>query len=434
MTAARREDGDRPTTAAGAGPDPAAGPHPALRPARAEDLGLPAYYAATGLFRGTEPVSTDVELARRLAEIESDLGYRPTVAFTELSDHPGLTVLGNPYPRSVLLAALGTEEERVLTDMAGRLGGGSPGWTRVDPPAGWEPAALDRLPVVRHRPGDVGPYITAGIVVTTRPDGTGLNLGVYRIQLVGGGEARIFMDPRTDGYRNLGAWLAVGEPMPISVFLGAEPPYALVAASRLPAEGDDYDIAARLLGARVEVAGDPPVPVSATHVLTGRVFGRTAPEGPFGEFKGYYVDARMSNVLEFDEVLVRPGCPYPTIVAGAESGLTLMRLQNEYLMYAHLTGRGFAVRSVRYPLSARGEFLALIETAEPSAELLAEAMDFDVRSKVTICGPRLRSVWQEVATYGFTTSVAPYYRKGQVHGQRIGLVLDEPPTGRPVEY
>jgi 4-hydroxy-3-polyprenylbenzoate decarboxylase len=242
------------------------------------------------------------------------------------------------------------------------------------------------------------------------------------------------MDPRTDGHRNLAAWQATGRPMPISVFLGADPVFALVAASRLPAEGDDYEVASRLLRQVVEVTGTPPVPTSATHVLRGRVLSRTAAEGPFGEFKGYYVDARQSNVLLVDEVMARPGAAFPTIVAGAESGLTLMSVPNEFLMYAHLTEHGFDIRSVRYPLTARGEFLTLIETPEPGDDLLAAAMDFDKRSKIVVCGPDLRDLWQAIATHGFSTRVSPYLRKGLVEGERLGLMLTIPPAGRPVEY
>lgn len=411
--------------------------HPALTPAVPDDFGLPPCYAAAGLSACAEPLSTDVELCRRHAEIQRELGRRPTVVFTGLTDHPGMRVLGHPYPRPVLMAALGVEDADWCAELTRRLSGPALGRRPGDASHWSEVKGFGDLPICRHRPGDAGPYVTAGVVVTTRPDGGGANLGVYRIQVVSGREARIFIDPRTDGHRNLRQWHADGDPMPISVFLGADPVFALVAASRLPAEGDDYEVASRLLGRVVEVAagtGGVPVPTCATHVISGRVLARTAEEGPFGEFKGYYVDARQSNVLEVDSVLAVPGSPFPTIVAGAETGLTLMSVQNEFLMFAHLTEQGFPVRSVRYPHAARAEFLTLIETPEPTAELLAAAMAFDVRTKVVICGQDLRDMWQAVATHGFITRAEAYFRKGLVEGERIGLVLTIAPTGRPVEY
>ncbi|WP_328332152.1 UbiD family decarboxylase [Streptomyces sp. NBC_00455] len=407
------------------------------RAADAAALGLPSCYDAVSLYTYESRISGRVEVARTLAGIEKEHGARPTVVFTDIAGRPGARVLCHPYPRAVLLAALTTTEEKHLEEMSRRLAGPVPAPDAAARPAAARresPGLLDDLPILQHRPSDAGPYITAGIGVTTRPDGGGVNLGFYRAQVVGPDEARIFLDPRTDGHRNLLAWHETGRPMPISIFLGADPALTVVAASRLPAEGDDYEIAARLLGRPAGVRGTPPAPDDATHVITGFVEQRDAPEGPFGEFKGYYAEARRSNVLTVTGVCATPGAAWPTIVAGAESGLTLMSFQNEYLMYAHLRGLGYPVRSVRYSLRARGEFVAYIESDEPGQELVREAMAFDVRSKVVICGPDLANPGQELATYGFTTRTERYYRKGREAGERIGLALVIPPDGWPTEY
>ncbi|WP_269857186.1 UbiD family decarboxylase [Streptomyces sp. RPT161] len=401
--------------------------------AGAAEVGLPACYDAVPLYVYDQPLSSRIEVARTLAELERERGSRPTTVFTRITERPGTRVLGHPYPRAVLLAALGTTEQARLPLMAARLAA-APHPVRPGAVRRQEVGGLEALPVLQHRPGDAGPYITAGVGVTTRPDGSGANLGFYRIQVVGSDEARIFLDPRTDGHRNLQAWHATGQPMPISVFLGADPCFTVVAASRLPADGDDYQIASRLADRPLGVGGSPPVPDDATHVISGLVLDRDEVEGPFGEFKGYYAEARRSSVLRVTGVSAVPGAPFPSIVAGGESGLTLMSFQNEYLMYAYLTGHGYSVRSVRYSLRARGEFVALIESDEPSRELVREAMKFDVRSKVIICGPDLSNVGQALATYGFDTLTEPYYRKGKVEGERVGLALVIPPVGRPVEY
>ncbi|KRD23282.1 MULTISPECIES: UbiD family decarboxylase [unclassified Streptomyces] len=418
---------------------PGAGfPGSGLAPAAdAATLGLPGCYDAVDLYTYDRRISSRVEVAQTLAGIEKEHGARPTVVFTDIAERPGTRVLCHPYPREVLLAALDTTEDKHLPEMSRRLAGPVPSPGAAERPAVTRrelPGLLDDLPILQHRPADAGPYITAGVGVTTRPDGSGVNLGFYRTQVVGPDEARIFLDPRTDGHRNLLAWLETGRPMPISLFLGADPALTVVAASRLPAEGDDYEIAARLLGRSLGVGGFPPVPDDATHVVTGFVEERDEVEGPFGEFKGYYAEARRSNVLTVTGVSATPGAPWPTIVAGARSGLTLMSFQNEYLMYAHLQGLGYPIRSVHYSIRARGEFVAYIETDAPSQELVREAMTFDVRSKVVICGPDLTNPGQALATYGFTTRTEPYYRKGRVEGERIGLALVIPPDGWPTEY
>ncbi|MER6010823.1 UbiD family decarboxylase [Streptomyces bluensis] len=408
------------------------------------DAGLPACYEAVDVYTCDRPLSALVEVARTLSELERQYGARPTTVFTRIEDRSGTRVLGHPYPRAVLLAALDADEGAHLAEMSARLAG-APHQVRCEPgdtalAASGTPLGLvelngfDDLPVLQHRPGDGGRYVTAGIGVTTRPDGSGVNLGFYCVQVVSSRRARIFLDPRTDAHRNLQEWTAEGRSMPLSVFLGANPVYAVVAASRLPAEGNDYQIASRLLRGEVTVTGSPPVPADATHVLSGLVRCERETEGPFGEFKGYYVEQREGFVLDITGVAARPGAPWPSIVAGAESGLTLMSFQNEYLMYAHLTGLGLPVRSVRYSIKARGEFVVSIETDAPDLELVREAMRFDVRCKLVLCGPDLSNVSQALATYGFVSHCEPYYRKGRIEGERLGLALTIPPTGRPVEY
>ncbi|MFL6232707.1 MAG: UbiD family decarboxylase domain-containing protein [Thermoanaerobaculia bacterium] len=383
--------------------------------------------------RCDEPLSVDLEIARWMAGAEARLGRRPTVLFRRIVGYPGSAVLGNPYPRQVLLQALGIDETGWPAAVARRLDDPAPGLLSVDPR--WSTlSGLHQLPVVQHRPGDAGRYITAGVAVTRSLSTSRINLGVYRVQVVGPHRGRVFFDPRTDAHRNWQEAMAAGVPLPIAIFLGADPVFMLIAASRLPAIESDYDIAARLLGRNLELAGDPPVPTDAAYAVFGDVTGRLELEGPFGEFKGYYVEARESPVLEVRSVLRSETPVYPTIVTGRESGLTLMALQNEYLLHAHLQAAGFPVRSVRYPLESFGEYVVLIESDQPSAEIVDAAMTFDLRAKLILCGRDLSRPWQALATHGFEVRDELYLRKGRAEGRRLGLLLDHPPEGRPVEY
>jgi 2,5-furandicarboxylate decarboxylase 1 len=405
-----------------------------LREANSRSLGLASYYDATRAFAFDPPISLRFEIARRLAREEIRLGFRPTVLFSNIEEHPGSAILGNPYPRTVVLASLGLDESDWLRESARRLGSPTPtishgveaSWVRLPD--------LDALPVMHHRPGDAGPYVTSGVASTRSPETGRVNLGVYRIQVVDPQRGLIFFDPKTDAFRNLQESLHRGRALPIAIFIGAHPIHMLVGASRLPPEEDDFHVAARLLQEELRLALDPPVPIDSSYVILGEVTSELGVEGPFAEFKGYYVEARQSHVLQVGAVWGSPGAVYPAIVTGAESGLTLMSLQNEYLMYTHLVEEGFAVDNVQYPTRARGEFVTLIASPEPSEHLLRAAMAFDVRSKLFMVGRHLERPWDAIASHGFSAHVEPYVRKGNVEGDRIGLILDRPPSGREVEY
>ncbi len=383
--------------------------------------------------RCEEPMSVDLDIPRWLAKEEARRGRRPTTLFTQITEHPGCQVLGNPYRRSALLAALGATESTWLSVMHDRLQKAAHPVCEIAPP--WDVlSGLNALPILRHRPGDAGRYITSGVGVTQCPESGRVNLGVYRIQVCGEQRGRIFFDPRTDAYRHWKWCTTRGRPLPIAIFIGANPIYMLVAASRLPSEVSDYDIASQLLNTPVLVSGSPPVPADSSYVIRGLVTAELEYEGPFAEFKGYYVDKLLNPVLEVTSVVGCKQAVYPAIVTGNESGLTLMAMQNEYLLYTHLRSQGARIASISYPLSARAEFLAIVEADHPTLDLVIAAMEFDQRAKLVIATPNAERVWDCLASSGISAIKQGYVRKGVSYGDRVGIALDKAPTGTPVEY
>ena len=141
-------------------------------------------------------------------------------------------------------------------------------------------------------PGDAGPLITWGLVVTRGPQSVPQprlrqNLGIYRQQVIG---------PR----RTIMRWLAhrggaldfrefalanPGQPFPIAVALGADPATILGAVTPVPDSLSEYQFAGLLRGSRTEVADSGvgegglrlQVPASAEFVLEGHI--PTAPAG-----------------------------------------------------------------------------------------------------------------------------------------------------------
>lgn len=384
--------------------------------------------------RDPVPVSRNVELARRMAERESARGHRPVTLFEAVEGFEEFPVLANPCPKPVLLAAMGLHPERWMTQLGGRLCRPEAPGTSSEP-GRWRKCdrGLAELPIVQHRPLDAGPYITAGVCITHSARGD-VNLGVYRVQFVDGFTARIFFDPRTDAHRNWVEANEQGRRLTATIFLGASPALLLAGASRLPQSGDDFDLASRLLGAPLVLDQRWGVPVDSRVVIRGTVSAEVEEEGPFAEFKGYYTPARLSPRLDVEDVMVSATDPYyPTIVTGAESGLSLMALQNEYLMHSHLTSLGYRIDDIKYPLAARSEFACFISSPDLSDEMLAAAMDFDARAKLVVCGDTV-DFPLTLASHGLTSVRADYYSKGERHGDRVGIVLDRPPPGSPVEF
>lgn len=182
---------------------------------------------------------------------------------------------------------------------------------------------LDKIPVQTCWPGDAGPLITWGLVVTRGPDKPRQNLGIYRMQVIG--KNRVIM-----------RWLAhrggaldfrefqqqnPGKPFPISVALGADPATILGAVTPVPDSLSEYAFAGLLRGSRTEVAecigNELQVPASAEFVLEGHIHpDDMAPEGPFGDHTGYYNEVDDFPVFTIDRITHRDAPIYHSTYTG----------------------------------------------------------------------------------------------------------------------
>ncbi len=146
---------------------------------------------------------------------------------------------------------------------------------------------LGRLPIQHCWPGDVGPLITWGLVVTRGPDKPRQNLGIYRMQVLGPNRVIMRWLAHRGGALDFRDWQRAhpGEPFPVAVALGADPATILAAVTPVPDSLSEYAFAGLLRGSRTEVTAclgsDLQVPASAEIVLEGHIHpGDTGPGGP----------------------------------------------------------------------------------------------------------------------------------------------------------
>ncbi len=189
----------------------------------------------------------------------------------------------------------------------------------------WEGRDVDlgRLPVQTCWPGDAGPLITWGLVVTRGPHKKRQNLGIYRQQVIGPNRAIMRWFAHRGGALDLGEHRAArpGEPFPIAVALGADPATILGAVAPVPDTLSEYQFAGLLRGARTEVArcigSDLQVPATAEIVLEGAIRpGETALEGPFGDHTGYYNEQERFPVFTIERITMRRDPIYHSTYTG----------------------------------------------------------------------------------------------------------------------
>jgi 4-hydroxy-3-polyprenylbenzoate decarboxylase len=186
-----------------------------------------------------------------------------------------------------------------------------------------EAVDLGTLPVQTCWPGDAGPLITWGLVVTRGPEKPRQNLGIYRMQVIGRNRVIMRWLAHRGGALDYRDWQQrhPGEPFPIAVALGADPATTLGAVTPVPDTLSEYAFAGLLRGGRTEVArclgADLQVPAFAEFVLEGHLNpGDTAPEGPFGDHTGYYNEVDAFPVFTIDRITHRRDPIYHSTYTG----------------------------------------------------------------------------------------------------------------------
>ena len=182
---------------------------------------------------------------------------------------------------------------------------------------------LGRLPIQTCWPGDAGPLITWGLVITRGPDKPRQNLGIYRMQVLGRNRVIMRWLAHRGGALDFGDWTRAhpGQSFPVSVALGADPATILGAVTPVPDSLSEYGFAGLLRGSRTEVTvslgNDLQVPARAEIVLEGHIHpDDTALEGPFGDHTGYYNEVDRFPVLTLDRITHRRDPIYHSTYTG----------------------------------------------------------------------------------------------------------------------
>ncbi len=209
---------------------------------------------------------------------------------------------------------------RKVLDMAPREVRSAPWQSRV---VEGRQVDLGELPIQTCWPGDAGPLITWGLVVTRGPDKPRQNLGIYRMQVIGPNRVIMRWLAHRGGALDFRDWQRAhpGQPFPVAVALGADPATMLAAVTPVPDSLSEYAFAGLLRGRRSEVTPclglELQVPTSAEMVLEGHIHpDDSAQEGPFGDHTGYYNEVDSFPVFSIERLSRRTDAIYHSTYTG----------------------------------------------------------------------------------------------------------------------
>ena len=187
---------------------------------------------------------------------------------------------------------------------------------------------LNKLPIQTCWPGDVGPLVTWPLVITRGPEKPRMNLGIYRMQLIGRNKLIMRWLSHRGGALDFRDWCLKrpGEPYPVAIALGADPATTLGAVTPVPDALSEYAFAGLLRGGKTELANcltkrckdnDLLVPANSEIILEGYIDPEEmADEGPFGDHTGYYNEVESFPVFTVEKMTTRKNPIYHSTYTG----------------------------------------------------------------------------------------------------------------------
>ncbi len=220
---------------------------------------------------------------------------------------------------------------------------------------------MNKLPVLTHHEMDGLPYLP-DVVVAADPDNGVYNASHHRMIIAGKNESRIWMSPRHLWNYFMRAQ-EKNEPLPIAHVLGHHPGFYLGAECILPMQADEYKIIGGLLQEPLRLVPSETygerlmVPADAEVIIEGEIMPNwREPEGPFGEFTGYYGPQRWSPVVKITAITHRKDPIYMNILCGHPDTWLVGGIAKEACLYEELKRTMPGIQGVHLPTSGTCRF------------------------------------------------------------------------------
>jgi 2,5-furandicarboxylate decarboxylase 1 len=230
---------------------------------------------------------------------------------------------------------------------------------------------LRDFPIPIQAEKDIGPYVTAGVVIAKDPNSGRRNLSYHRMQVKGKNRLAICLDPYGHLSDFYGKQEEQNKPLEVAICIGPEPAVEIAAALRVP--GDEMEIAG---GLRMKPIGlvecetvELQVPGESEILFEGNILPKIREkEGPIFDIVGGYSSGE-APIVEISCILSRELPIYRTILSGSMEHSRLYTLGYEARLWRLLAEICPGVQAVHLPPYSPG-FLAVLAVRR---EMIGEA-------------------------------------------------------------
>ena len=229
---------------------------------------------------------------------------------------------------------------------------------------------LGTLPIPLYYPGDAGRYLTAGLTVARDPDTGVETAGYHRYQVKGRDRMGVSLHSRRRMFEYQRRAEARGDNLPCAVVLGLHPAIGMGSLAYPAPEISKLEVVGGLFAEPLEVRPcetiDLAVPAWAEIVIEGEILaGAREPEGPFGEFTGYFSRRSTEHVFLARAIVMREGAWFQSIASGrAPDHILPLGVLREAEILNAVRRVIPNVRAVHVPTSGGASFTAYVSIAQ----------------------------------------------------------------------
>jgi len=277
------------------------------------------------VLRVTEPVEQQFQMQALALELERRRRF-PVLFFEQVRGHSMPVVSNVMASRRGLATALGVDESALPETYAARLKEPVKPVVLDRPPfpvrvRRGDEVDLGALPIPTYFPGDGGAYLTAGLLIARDPATGVATAGFHRFQVKGRDRLGVSLHSRRRMYDFQQREEKAGRGLPCAIAIGLHPAVGMGSLSYPPPEVSKFDVVGGLFGEPMQLRRaetvDLDVPAWAEVVIEGEsLSGERDPEGPFGEFTGYFSRRSTDNVFVARALVVREGAWFHSIASG----------------------------------------------------------------------------------------------------------------------
>ena len=216
---------------------------------------------------------------------------------------------------------------------------------------------LTKLPFHPQHEFDGSVYLTCGIDHSIDPDTGDTNVGARRLSLRNKFQTGTNVTAPSDLKRIYKKVVARGEKLPITFTVGAHPLDQMGAGMRRP--GNEIEEVGTLRGEPVplvkSVTNDIRIPADAEMVLEGYLDerGYVEPEGPYGEYMGYYGPMHQDPVFTCTAITMRKDALHQSLLHGSGRILERCDSNNMNTLRTEAEILGLLRQTIREPVAVR---------------------------------------------------------------------------------